>query len=88
MPQSLDLIELDPDMINILEQRIQNAELNIKNIDFKIHYLDVLKYEPDYKKYTVIANIPYYITSPIIRHFLYDIKNKPQKMLILMQKDV
>jgi 16S rRNA (adenine1518-N6/adenine1519-N6)-dimethyltransferase len=47
-----------------------------------------LKYLPNISDYTVIANIPYYITSPILRHFLYDIKNKPEEMLILMQKDV
>ncbi|MDR1945071.1 MAG: hypothetical protein LBQ59_03130 [Candidatus Peribacteria bacterium] len=38
--------------------------------------------------YFVIANIPYYITSPILKHFLYEIEYKPKKMLILMQKDV
>jgi len=47
-----------------------------------------LKFKPEFDEYFVIANIPYYITSPILRHFLYDIKNIPEKMLILMQKDV
>jgi 16S rRNA (adenine1518-N6/adenine1519-N6)-dimethyltransferase len=36
----------------------------------------------------VIANIPYYITSPILRHFLYNIPNTPENMVIMMQKDV
>ncbi|MFA5917371.1 MAG: rRNA adenine dimethyltransferase family protein [Candidatus Gracilibacteria bacterium] len=40
------------------------------------------------KNYYLIANIPYYITSPILQKFLYNIENKPEKMLILMQKDV
>ena len=39
-------------------------------------------------EYSVIANIPYYITSPILRHFLYTVKNKPNKMVILMQEEV
>ncbi|MBT3728843.1 hypothetical protein HOF65_00460 [bacterium] len=47
-----------------------------------------MKYEPEFKSYSLIANIPYYITSPILRHFLYDIENKPESMVILMQKDV
>ncbi|NCO31751.1 hypothetical protein GW891_02900 [bacterium] len=50
--------------------------------------IDVLKYIPSFSNYSVIANIPYYITSPILRHFLYDVENKPESMVILMQKDV
>ena len=39
-------------------------------------------------KFSVIANIPYYITSPILRHFLYNLEQSPEEMVILMQKDV
>ena len=87
-PKSLTLVELDLDMIEILNDRIKNDDLNILDINFEIKNIDILKYVPDYKNYYVIANIPYYITSPILRHFLYNIENKPKKMLILMQKDV
>jgi 16S rRNA (adenine1518-N6/adenine1519-N6)-dimethyltransferase len=98
-PKSLNLVELDKDMILILEDRIKNWNLNISNIDFKINNIDILKYSPPARGelegglelddgYSVIANIPYYITSPILRHFLYDVKNKPKNMVILMQKDV
>ena len=80
-PQSLTLIELDGDMIDVLEDRNLWADIDIKN-------MDVLEYQPDFQKYSVIANIPYYITSPILRHFLYEVKNRPQEMLILMQQDV
>jgi 16S rRNA (adenine1518-N6/adenine1519-N6)-dimethyltransferase len=48
----------------------------------------VLKFEPKLIDYFVVANIPYYITSPILAHFLYDISHTPQKMLIMMQKEV
>ena len=37
--------------------------------------------------YTLAGNIPYYITSPIIQKFLMG-KNKPQKMVLLVQKEV
>ena len=115
-PDSLDLVELDLDMINILNDRIEKKELNISWINFKINKKDVLKYTPEFNppltsslldknnppltpplsgrednvnnKYSVIANIPYYITSPILRHFLYNLENKPENMVILMQKDV
>lgn len=38
-------------------------------------------------KYKVVANIPYYITSKIIRLFL-ESKNKPETMVMLVQKEV
>lgn len=86
-PSSLTLVELDKEMVWILENRIKNFDF--KNLDkICIKNIDVLKYFPDFEKYFVIANIPYYITSPILRHFLYDVKKNPEKMLILMQKEV
>ena len=87
-PKTLNLVELDQDMIQILEDRISNWDFDISNIDFKINNTDVLKYEPENNDYSVIANIPYYITSPILRHFLYDVEKKPDSMVILMQKEV
>lgn len=87
-PNSISLVELDKDMIEILEKRLNNWDFELNWINFEINKIDVLKFEPKYDNYSVIANIPYYITSPIIRHFLYVVKNKPKKMVILMQKDV
>lgn len=87
-PKSLNLVELDQDMIDILEDRISNLDFDLSNIDFKINRRDILKYEPESNDYSVIANIPYYITSPILRHFLYDVEKKPESMVILMQKEV
>ena len=49
---------------------------------------DVLKDKlnlPD--KYKIVANIPYYITSPIIRMFL-ESENSPEEMVLLIQKEV
>jgi 16S rRNA (adenine1518-N6/adenine1519-N6)-dimethyltransferase len=37
--------------------------------------------------YKVVANIPYYITSPILRHFL-EASHKPCLMVIMVQKEV
>ena len=87
-PKKLDLVELDGDMISILHSRIEGNELDIKGIDFSIHHTDILTFIPAHKDYYVIANIPYYITSPILRHFIYTVKDSPKSMIILMQKDV
>ena len=38
-------------------------------------------------KYKVVANLPYYIASPVLRHFL-EASVKPQVMVVMMQKEV
>ncbi len=87
-PKALNLIELDNNMVDILKDRMENNDLKAWKTNLTIENIDVLKYCPDFESYFVIANIPYYITSPILRHFFYNVKNTPEKMLILMQKDV
>ena len=87
-PQALHLVELDWDMIDILEDRKAQWELRAWEMDFQIFQQDVLDFIPKFEGYSVIANIPYYITSPILRYFLYELKDTPENMLILMQQDV
>jgi len=62
-----------------------------------IQYGDGLKFNPDELKgsYKLIANIPYYITSPLINHFLKDQylrkdgkANPPIMIVLLIQKEV
>lgn len=50
---------------------------------------DALKYQLDAltADYKVVANIPYYITSAILRRFL-EAENKPQAITVLVQKEV
>jgi len=38
-------------------------------------------------RYKVVANLPYYITSPVLRHFL-EASLKPQIMVVMVQKEV
>lgn len=80
-PMSIDLVELDTDMIEILQWKYAQDFISI-------HHIDVLKFIPQYEQYSVIANIPYYITSPILFRFLYDLTNTPQEMIIMMQEEV
>ena len=88
-PKSLELVELDKKMIEILELRKKNSELIIPNwTDFKINNADILKFQPSFQTYLVVANIPYYITSPILTHFFYNTEFVPTEMIILMQRDV
>lgn len=81
-PASLTLIELDRDMIEILERKYAHTDIIIEN-------QDILQYVPVLSQYSVIANIPYYITSPILFHFLYSTTFAPPRaMTIMMQEEV
>ena len=40
------------------------------------------------KKYKIVANIPYYITSRFLRLFLEEMPQKPQLMVLMVQKEV
>jgi len=42
---------------------------------------------PGLSSYKVVANLPYYITSPVIRHFL-EASVKPEVMVLMVQKEV
>ena len=54
---------------------------------------DVLKVKPSAllgepsSGYKVVANLPYYITSPVLRHFLED-ETQPRVMVVMVQKEV
>jgi 16S rRNA (adenine1518-N6/adenine1519-N6)-dimethyltransferase len=39
------------------------------------------------KQYKIVANLPYYITSPVIRKFL-ESENPPSEMILMVQKEV
>lgn len=49
---------------------------------------DALEYQPTLSSYKIVANIPYYITSPLIYHYLAEANNKPTLMVLLVQREV
>lgn len=75
-------VEKDPELCIILEK------IGIKNV--KIIQKDILKVNLDKilpPQYKVIANIPYYLTSRLIRKLL-ESKNKPSQITLMIQKEV
>lgn len=83
---SVKTIEIDKNIIPILEENLQTlTKEEYKKIE--IINQDALKYEPTFKNYKVVANIPYNITSPLITHFLTQ-KNAPSSLTLLVQKEV
>lgn len=93
-PHSLTVIEIDPDMIVLLEKRFPNQNIHIYQNDvLKVDISNTLHQENENSismpgEYMVYGNIPYYITSPILMHFLCDVTHVPTAMHITMQKEV
>jgi 16S rRNA (adenine1518-N6/adenine1519-N6)-dimethyltransferase len=74
-------VELDEQLAEILN-RHEVANLEVWQKDVRELDLSGLP-----KGYKVVANIPYYLTSPIFRLFL-ESKNRPKLMSLLIQKEV
>lgn len=86
-------VEIDEKLASILKQLFTSAS-NVKIIRANIMEISPDKLLQQYaskfasnREYKVVANIPYYITSPIIRHFL-EARLKPRLMVLMVQKEV
>jgi 16S rRNA (adenine1518-N6/adenine1519-N6)-dimethyltransferase len=84
-------IELDPKLASALEQALASiANVTIVNADVLESDPGALirKGEGDVEaRYKVVANLPYYVASAVVRHFL-EAGLKPQLMVITVQKEV
>ncbi len=79
-------VEKDKKMVEILKETLKDFK-NIEIIHADIlKVLDSIFQIPD-SKYKVVANLPYYITSPVIRMFLESL-NPPKLMILMVQKEV
>jgi 16S rRNA (adenine1518-N6/adenine1519-N6)-dimethyltransferase len=86
-------VELDPKLVALLKRRLAAFP------DVRIVHADILKVTPVQllqddlpaselvPGYKVIANLPYYITSPVLSHFL-EAQPRPSKMVVMVQKEV
>ena len=83
-------VEIDGRLVSILKKEISPFP------NARIVHGDILKITPEQlleigsvsqQSYKVVANIPYYITSPLLRHFL-EASIKPSIMVLMVQKEV
>jgi 16S rRNA (adenine1518-N6/adenine1519-N6)-dimethyltransferase len=86
-------VELDSKLVAMLRRRLAPFP------NVRIVHADILKVTPQQllqnnltapelaQGYKVIANLPYYITSPILRHFL-EAQLQPSEMVVMVQKEV
>jgi 16S rRNA (adenine1518-N6/adenine1519-N6)-dimethyltransferase len=86
-------VELDSKLVSLLKRRLASFP-NVKIIN-----ADILRVTPRqileselavsalFQGYKVIANLPYYITSPLLRHFFEGLP-QPSEMIVMVQKEV
>jgi len=82
-------VELDKKLAKLLKKQ-DTRDNNQTNSNIQIINQDILDIEPKKltaNSYKLIANIPYYITSKILRHFL-ESKNRPELIVLMTQKEV
>jgi len=93
-------IEIDEKLVDYLKKKFSNQK-NIEIINDDILKTNLSKLITNYKlsgyarsgearqitNYKIIANLPYYITSPIVRLFL-ETEYPPQEMILMVQKEV
>jgi 16S rRNA (adenine1518-N6/adenine1519-N6)-dimethyltransferase len=86
-------VELDAKLVALLKKRLAGFP------DVKIVHADILRVTPGQllqdnsatsevvRGYKVIANLPYYITSPVLSHFLKT-QPRPSMMVVMVQREV
>ncbi len=86
-------LEIDGRLVNILRRKLASFP------NIRIIHADILTVAPKQllehclakpelsRNYKVVANLPYYITSPVVRHFL-EASLKPSLMVVMVQKEV
>lgn len=82
-------IELDPKMITILKDRFslyKNFELINEDV-LKVDLKKLIEENSNFKSAKVVANLPYYITTPIIMKLLED-KLNLENITVMVQKEV
>lgn len=82
-------VEIDKHLIPILEQTVGEYEnVEIRNQDIlKTNIDDIIENENNGKHIKVVANLPYYITTPIIMDLLEN-HRKVESITVMVQKEV
>jgi 16S rRNA (adenine1518-N6/adenine1519-N6)-dimethyltransferase len=79
-------VEKDFKMLAVLKEVLKDYK-NVKIVQGDILKVNLKKFNLRPNGYKIVANIPYYLTSRLIRNFL-ETKNPPKEMVLMIQKEV
>lgn len=80
--KSVDAYEIDPDMFELLTNKLKDEKLNVKLQDFMDTDLSIYD-----EKVNVCSNLPYYITTPILFK-IFESDLDINKITVMVQKEV
>lgn len=79
-------IEIDSRLMDVLKYTVGERE-NFKIINEDVLKVDLNELNHEDKKFKVVANLPYYITTPIIEHF-FNYRDIIESITVMVQKEV
>ncbi len=79
--------EIDEDMIKVLDTRFANTN-NLEIVNNDILKVDIKDYIRNNEKIKIVANLPYYITTPILFKILEEWSDYTESMTVMVQKEV
>ena len=79
-------VELDAGMVAILRERLADFD-NLEVVEGDILQLNPGTLVDPAPRYKVVANLPYYITSAVLRHLL-EASRKPERIVVMVQWEV
>jgi len=80
---SIIALEKDPILANLLKKKFSGAKVDIINEDAR----DFLHRKTDWRGYKIVANLPFYLTSPLLLNLL-SLKKHPSLIVVMIQKEV
>ncbi|MBN1978702.1 MAG: 16S rRNA (adenine(1518)-N(6)/adenine(1519)-N(6))-dimethyltransferase RsmA [Anaerolineae bacterium] len=79
-------VELDERLMGVLHDTLSGSS-NVEIVQGDILELDPASLVAPAAQYAVVANLPYYITSAVLRHLL-EARARPRRMVVTVQREV
>jgi len=79
-------VELDNKLASVLQQRLVDVD-NLTVFNENVLDMSIRNWKLETKKWQVVANLPYNITSVFLRK-IFELKNKPEMLVLMLQKEV
>jgi 16S rRNA (adenine1518-N6/adenine1519-N6)-dimethyltransferase len=87
--EKVTAIEIDERLIPLLHKFLdQTPSLKPKTLNLTAVHGNALHTPMPTEAYKVVANIPYHITSPLLRHFFLESTLRPSSLTLLLQREV
>ncbi|MEA2089055.1 MAG: 16S rRNA (adenine(1518)-N(6)/adenine(1519)-N(6))-dimethyltransferase RsmA [Patescibacteria group bacterium] len=77
-------VEIDKKLVSVLKNELKKFK-NVEIIQEDILQFSIFNFQ--FSNYKIVANLPYNITSRVIKNFLEN-ENSPKEMILMVQKEV